>query len=80
MRHAQIVWANTITKMMSGEEPICQCRECNADLFYDDKAFRIGGRMDILCEDCFDDYVKEEFQITIGENEIDEPDWDTLED
>ncbi len=60
--------------MYGYEEPVRCCDKCDTELYEEEYAYKVKG--EILCEDCFEDYVNERYRVTIvRKNSFDEEDY-----
>lgn len=77
MTVAQSNYVNKVNRIRSGVDAICKCTICESLMFYGDKIYRIEGEE--VCENCIDEFINDNFMFELGDKDIAEPDWDSMQ-
>lgn len=78
MTLATRAFVEKVRRLTEQEEPICQCSGCREAMYYGETAFKTDDD-EIMCNICFDDWVRGTYGIVLDDAYIPEPDWDKME-
>lgn len=83
MRSELVEWNKHLRKIIDGEVTMCECDNgCGEKFLYGDNVYKVR-KMTFVCEDCIVGYLEdgedaEEYLHTLDDDDIEEPDWDSI--